>query len=144
VAGQTELGIMLVAAQRAAFAARLGAMTPQEQRDLVDAARRETGWPPGAWLREHARVHGHGRSPEQYAAWAQNIKNRSGTQVYAMIHASRPNEGLAFINPAERSLVWFQLSEHRNFSCFYLDETVDAFVAQKGDLYWRLGDTELP
>jgi hypothetical protein len=48
-----------------------------------------------------------------------------------------------FIDPERRLLVWFNLDDARNFSCFYLEESVDTFLEQKGDFYWRLPDTEL-
>jgi hypothetical protein len=60
-----------------------------------------------------------------------------------MIHPFYGTEGLAFIDPLERSLVWFDLRAHHNVSCFDLDESVPAFLARMGDLYWRLPDTEV-
>jgi hypothetical protein len=145
VAG-SDLRDTLTAALRQSLAARLEAMTPGDRRALVDAAREESRWlgePDRSWLHTHARKHGHDRTDEQYRAWGQAIKKRPGTQVYAMIHPIHGTTGLAFIEPTQRVLVWYDLDQGVNRSCFYLDETVEGFLANKGDLYWRLPETEL-
>jgi hypothetical protein len=143
VADQSALAIKLGEAVRSAFADRLAAMTPQERFDLADRARRDRRWRPPDWLQTHALKHGHGRTPRQYEEWAQLIKNRSRTQVYAMVHPLYRTEGLAFIDPIKRSLVWYDLSGGYNVSCFDLDETIQHFLAKKGIWYWRLPDAEL-
>lgn len=118
-------------------------MTVKERWALVDAARQEDRWPNRRWIESHRAEKMPDLTLGRYVALAQSVKRRPGTQVYALIHIIHGNEGLAFIDPERRLLVWFSLDAHRNFSCFYLEETLDVFLEQKGDLYWRLPDTEL-
>lgn len=118
-------------------------MSPGERWHLVDAARKEEGWPSQWWIESHRAEKMPDLTPDQYVALAQSIKRRPGTHVYAFVHIVHGNEGLAFIDPQRRILVWFNLDESRNFSCFYLEETLENFLKQKGDLYWRLPETEL-
>lgn len=140
---QTDLGAALVLARREAFARRLDDMSPEERWELVDAARKEMRWPNPRWVESHRSEKMPDLTVTQYQALAQAIKRRPGTHVYAFIHIVHGNEGLAFIDPERRLLVWFSLDDHVNMSCFYLEETLEAFLDQKGDLYWRLPDTEL-
>lgn len=140
---RSDFSAKLAQALLETFAGRLAAMTQEERRNLVDSARRETRWPSRAWLEQHARTHGLGRTPEQYAAWAQTVKVRLTSRVYAMIHVVHGTEALAFIDPVRRELVWFGLEDQVNLSCFALEVTADAFVARTHGLYLRLMDTEL-
>ena len=140
---QTNLGMALALARRDAFARRLEAMTSAERWDLVDAARKEVRWPNPGWIESHRSEKMPDLTTSQYQALAQSIKRRPGIHVYAFVHVIHGNEGLAFIDPERRLLVWYSLDDQVNMSCFYLEETVEAFLAQKGDLYWRLPDTEL-
>jgi hypothetical protein len=143
VSQTTDFAQQLLTARCEALKQRLDALTPEDRWALVDAARSENRWPSDQWLRDHAAEHSPERTPEQYRAWAQAIKRRPGTQVYALIHIIHGNEALAFIDPRERSLVWFDLDSDRNLSCFYIEETFAIFLAHKGTLYWRLPDVEL-
>lgn len=140
---QTNFGFALSVARREAFARRLAEMATEDRWALVDAARQEDRWPNRAWIESHRAEKMPDLTLGQYVALAQSVKRRPGTQVYALIHIIHGNEGLAFIDPEHRLLVWFSLDAHRNFSCFYLEETLDVFLEQKGDFYWRLPDTEL-
>jgi hypothetical protein len=139
----TNFGIALLRARREAFARRLDVMAAAERWQLVEEARQEERWPNAAWVKSHRAEKMPDLTAAQYKTLAQSVKRRPGTQVYALIHIIHGNEGLAFIDPERRVLVWFNLDEARNFSCFYLEESVDAFLEQKGDFYWRLPDTEL-
>jgi hypothetical protein len=143
VARPTNFGLAFAEARRRTFASRLEAMGTQERWDLVDSARKEESWPDSAWLESHCAEKMPDLTPTQYVALTQSVKRRPGTQVYALIHSIHGNEGLAFIDPDRRVLVWFNLDDQVNLSCFYLEETLDAFLRPKGDLYWRLADTEL-
>lgn len=138
-----DLASALLAARRKAYAERLEGMNPEDRWNLVDRARAETKWPNQAWLQDHAMRKGAGRTVAQYREWTQAIKRRPGTLVYAIIHVVHGNEGLAFIDPRERSLVWYHLEWAANLSCLYIEESLDDFIASKGELYWRLPDTEL-
>ncbi len=137
-----SLGQALLVAKRKILRERLDAMTTEERRDLVDAARQESRWPPPPWLARHVADHSPERTPHQYAEWAQQIKRRPGTQVYALIHPIHANEALAFIDPTDRVLVWFDLESNLNLSCFYMDEPLQEFLQRQGASYWRLEDTE--
>jgi hypothetical protein len=139
----TNFGMTLLRARREAFAARLDAMAAAERWQLVEDARPEELWPDAAWVERHRAEKMPDLRVAQYKALAQSVKRRPGTQVYAFIHLIHGNEGLAFIDPERRLLVWFNLDVNRNLSCLYLEESVDAFLELKGDLYWRLPDTEL-
>ena len=139
----TNFGIAFLRAKREAFARRLDEMTPDERWRLVDEARHEERWPYRKWVEDHRAEHMPDLTDSQYTALARSVKRRPGSHVYALIHVIHTNEGLAFIDPERRLLVWFNLEAHRNFSCFYLEESVDAFLGQKGEFYWRLPDTEL-
>lgn len=134
--------------RRDRFRARLEAMSIDERRALVDAARRETRWPSRRWLEEHAAKRLPRRTPEQFAQWAQLVKYRPRTRVYAYIAISDTGpadgkEGLAFIDPKEGSMVWFDVEAGRNLTVVVHDEPVDTFLAEKGAWYWRLADCEL-
>lgn len=118
-------------------------MTPEGRWLLVEAARQETRWPSPSWLKGHAAEHSPDRTASQYAGWAQAIKRRPGTQVYALVHPVHGNDAIAFIDPQDRVLVWFSLEENVNLSCFYIDLPVVDYLVQQGDAYWRLPDTEL-
>jgi hypothetical protein len=133
----------LVRARREAFALELEAMSPQERWKLVDIARHDDRWPDPGWLARHCSEKMPDLTSGQYLALAQSIKRRPGTQIYAFIHSSHGNAGLAFVDPDRRILVWYSVDDRVNLSCFYLEETVEAFLRPKGDLYWRLPDTEL-
>lgn len=139
----TNFGMALLVARRDAFGRRLAEMTAEERWALVDLARQEDRWPNRGWIESHRAEKMPDLNLGQYVALAQSVKRRPGTQVHALIHIIHGNEGLAFIEPERRILVWFSLDAHRNFSCFYLEETLDVFLEQKGDLYWRLPETEL-
>ena len=145
----TEIAIALRIAKRDAFKRRLDGMTPADRRVMVEQARREDRWPDDAWLRRHARKMLPPRTPGQYVTWGQLVKRRPRTHVYAFIHLAGPggtgdgHEGLAFIDPTERTLVWFDLETDRNVSIFDLDEPEADFITRKGNMYWRLEDTEL-
>lgn len=140
---QTNFGLALVRARRTAFAHELEAMSAQERWDLVDRARHEARWPDRDWIASHCAEKMPDLTPSQYVALAQAVKRQPGTNVYAYVHSVHGNAGFAFIDPQRRILVWFSLDHERNLSCFYLDETLEAFLRLKGDLYWRLADTEL-
>src|SRR5262245_7970150 len=99
-------------------------MPGNERRALIDAARKEDRWPNRGWLESHRAEKMPDLTTPQYVALAQSVKQRPGTHVYALIHIVHGNEGLAFIDPARRLLVWFSLDDHVNLSCFYLEETV--------------------
>lgn len=118
-------------------------MSGDDRRALVDAARKEDRWPNRGWLESHRAEKMPDLTTPQYVALAQGVKQRPGTHVYALIHIVHGNEALAFIDPDRRLLVWFSLDDRVNLSCFYLEETLEVFIQQKGDLYWRLPDTEL-
>ena len=104
-------------------------------------ARLSDAWPNERYVRWHARKHGEGRSGDQYVAWAQAIKNRPGTEVYAYVHSDMTC-GFAFINRREDAVVWFSLDEDQNMSVFHPDEGVSRFLDRK-TTYWRLRETEL-
>lgn len=118
-------------------------MTPEARWALIDLARQQTTWPSISWLRLHVAEHASGRNETQYIAWAQSIKRRPGTQVYALVHPLHGTEALAFIDPKERVLVWFDLERNANLSCFYLDLPLPDYLAERSDTQWRLPDTEL-
>ena len=139
----TDFGITLVRARREAFARRLDAMTPEERWQLVEQARLEDRWPGSSWIESHRAEKMPDLTPAQYTALARSVKRSPGTEVHAYVHIVHGNEGVAFIDRRRQLLVWFNLETQRNLSCFYLEESVDAFLEQKGDLYWRLPDTEL-
>jgi len=139
----TNFGMALLRARREAFATRLNVMATVERWQLVEDARHEELWPDAGWVERHRAEKMPDLTAAQYKALAQAVKRRPGTQVYAYVHLIHGNEGLAFIDPERRLLVWFNLDVNRNFSCFYFEESVDAFLEQKGDFYWRLPDTEL-
>jgi len=143
VSPQTNFGMALARARREAFARELEAMTPRDRWSLVDQARHDDRWPNPGWIARHCGEKMPDLTSSQYVALAQAIKRRPGTHVYAFIHSSHGNSGFAFIDPERRVLVWYSLDDHLNLSCFYLEETVEAFLRPKGDLYWRLPDSEL-
>ncbi len=139
----TNFAIALARAARDALARRLEQMSAEERCQLVEAARQEARWPSRQWVESHRAEKMPDLTRAQYVALAQSVKRRPGTHVYALVHIVHGNEGLAFIDPNLRVLVWFNLDDNCNLSCLYLEESVDAFLEQKGDMYWRLPDTEL-
>jgi hypothetical protein len=123
-------------------------MSVDERRALVEAARRQRRWPSRRWLEEHAAKRHPRRTPEQFAEWAQMIKNRPRTQVYAYIAVSDTGsadgrEGFAFIDPKEGSMVWFDVEASQNLTVVVHDEPVAEFLSEKQAWYWRLADCEV-
>jgi hypothetical protein len=143
VSPPTNFAIALASAKRDALKRRLEEMTAKERWEFVDSARQQNRWPSTGWLERHRAEKMPDLTRGQYRSLAQSVKRRPGTLVYALVHLVHGNEGLAFIDRDRRILVWFNLETQRNLSCLYLEETVDAFLEQKGDFYWRLPDTEL-
>src|SRR5206468_828591 len=130
VAFDSEMAFKIREAKRSALVARIRGMPPDERRQLVGEARAEDRWRSKFALAEHGRKH-LGIAPKQYQAWVQNQKKR-GALIYAMILTTPVHDGFAFIDPEKRTLVWFDLEDHRNVSGVYLDETIESFLAEKG------------
>lgn len=132
----------MIQARMKAFDAELENLGVDGRRGLVQGARLSEKWPFDSYVKWHARKHGEGRTPEQYTAWAQAVKNRAGTEVYAYIHSIKLARGLAFVDHRENTVVWFSVEEDQNASVFHPEEGTSQFLASKPE-YRRLRETEL-
>lgn len=120
----------------AAYQAQLQGMGAAGRRDFVDVARRNEDWPEPreGYLASHARKHGRGLRPEQYAQRAYDIKNKTGVFVLAYIHAVHRNRGLAF-----------DCDLNLNFDLITPTNGTRSWVKDRTTIgtHWRLRDTEL-
>jgi hypothetical protein len=146
----TDIRILFLRAKATAYRRRLDAMTPEQLVAYVASARVEQRWPPDPWLADHASKRLIRRTPRQYADLGQAIKRRPATQVYAAIHAAYSGgssdgaETLIFIDPVHREMVWFDVESWWNVSVLDISVPVDQLIAQKGELCWKLADSQPP
>ncbi len=138
------MGLALLRTKKVNFAGRLAAMTEMERRAFVERARQESRWPPQPWwLPTHVTKHGNGRSIPEFCRWVQEVKSRSGVQVFAFVHPIHANEGIAFHDPADNLLVWVNTEDACNVSIVEVDEILKHQLTSEDGQYWRLPDTEI-
>src|SRR4051794_21254265 len=92
---RTGMGLAIVRPLVESFRKDLDGLAEAGRAGLVERARSSVAWPSGTWLAGHWTKHGAGlRDERDYADWAQAVKSRPGTEVWAMIHMSSRHRGL--------------------------------------------------